>query len=197
MEKTIDWSETIPKLLDDDGEIPKSQGTCWRFDSRLRISSLLDITLSKRSTAPCALALAYQPSAFLFLCLMKKEKHRRKPHPPTLAYVVGGRLVGFFNHHMASNCQTTNTLRRFFLVAKGITQSHRNSKHHEPPLKTRPSAVAWSQSSIYLATYQGSLFACYFKLAKYGSTSSRQGKAHVTDPSNLTLGAFEITGCIA
>ena len=60
--KTFRLVRDDPKLLEDGGGIPKSQGRGWRFDSRLW--SLLSIRqkLVRWSIASCALVLVSRPS---------------------------------------------------------------------------------------------------------------------------------------
>ena len=54
------------KLPDDGGEIPKSQGRGWRFDSRLWNLLSTSQKLARWSIASCALPLACRPSVSKF-----------------------------------------------------------------------------------------------------------------------------------
>jgi hypothetical protein len=63
-----------PKLLDDCGEILKSQEEVGDSTPSCEISSLLDKKLARWSTASCALALACWPS------ISKKEKEKEKDY---------------------------------------------------------------------------------------------------------------------
>ena len=60
-----------PKLLDDGGEIPKSQGRGWCFDSQRDISSLHDKKLARWLIVSCVLALACRSS-------ISKQKRKEK-----------------------------------------------------------------------------------------------------------------------